>query len=325
MASNIEIENLVSPVTHRKRVQLCGRIEKEDIVRLYNDQMGYDVSRYFKGVDHVSICECLDTGYRFYYPYSVEGDARFYEDLQNLKETGGGDYYRHWEYDHRFALEQIRPGDAVLEVGCGTGSFLQKLKDVTEKACGLELNRNAVKQCREDGLDVYGELVQVHAEKRKEHYDVVCAFQVLEHITAVKEFLDACLAVLKPGGKLIFGVPNNEPYYQRWDKYATLNMPPHHVGLWSPRAFEGLERFFPVKLSARAYDAPGRWKSDAYLHAKHWLGIKSLPHTHTLTEKLLMLSLAPLAVPLSIYRQVSTEIPGAYIVVMFEKTGSEPV
>lgn len=291
---------------------------------MYKDQVDFDVSRFFKGVDHASIYECLDTGYRFYYPYSLEGDAKFYEDLQNLQGTGGGDYYRHWEYDHRFAYEHIHPGDAVLEIGCGTGSFLQKLKEKTDKAYGLELNRNAVKQCQENGLNVYGELVQVHAEKRKEYYDVVCAFQVLEHVTAVKEFLDACIAVLKPGGKLIFGVPNNEPYFQRWDKYATFNMPPHHVGLWNPKAFAGLERFFPVKLVAKAYDTPGRWKSDAYLHAKNWLGIKSLPQTHTLTEKLMMLALAPLAVPLSIYRQMSSEIAGAYIVVMLQKTGSKP-
>lgn len=310
----------VSPVTNSTAVRLAYGIGKKDIVRLYKDQVNYDVSRYFNGVDQVRVYECMDTGYRFYYPFSVEGDAQFYEDLQRLNASGGGDYYRHWEYDHRFAYEHINAGDTVLEIGCGTGSFLQKLKEKTDNAHGLELNRNAVKQCREKGLNVYGELVQVHAETRKEYYDVVCAFQVLEHVTAVKEFLDACLAVLKPGGKLIFGVPNNEPYYQRWDKYATFNLPPHHLGLWSPKAFQSLERFFPIKLITRTYDVPGRWKSDAYLRAKNWLGIKSLPQTHTKGEKLMMLALAPVAVPLSLFRQWSSRIPGAYIAVMFEKS-----
>ena len=97
-------------------------------------------------------------------------------------------------------------------------------------------------------------LIDEFAVNHKENYDVVCFFQVLEHITNVHEFLKSSLVTLKPNGKLIIGVPNNNPFLFVNDKYHTLNLPPHHAGLWNKKALKSLEKVFSVKLEKVDYE-----------------------------------------------------------------------
>jgi SAM-dependent methyltransferase len=78
---------------------------------------------------------------------------------------------------------------------------------------------------------------------------VVVFLQVLEHVPDVRSFLTASLEVLKPGGQLIICVPYNNPYLYRHDLYHTLNLPPHHAGLWDKDSFRRLPDFFPIKLN----------------------------------------------------------------------------
>ena len=47
---------------------------------------------------------------------------------------------------------------------------------------------------------------------------------------------------------MIVCVPNNNPYLYKHDFYHTLNLPPHHAGLWNKEAFGNLPRFFPMKV-----------------------------------------------------------------------------
>ena len=113
---------------------------------------------------------------------------------------------------------------------------------------GLELNPNAVKKCKEKGLNVENNLIENEAFTNIEYYDSVCHFQVLEHIFSVNEFIGASLKTLKKGGKLIIGVPNNNPFLFISDKWHILNLPPHHAGLWNEKSLESLEKVFPIKL-----------------------------------------------------------------------------
>lgn len=111
---------------------------------------------------------------------------------------------------------------------------------------GLELNISALEDARSRGLDVSSERIEVHAESHQNYYDIVCAFQVLEHIPNVTEFIHSSLAALKTGGLLIFCIPNDESFIIQENTLVT-NMPPHHMGLWTLNALLGLQNFFGVK------------------------------------------------------------------------------
>lgn len=247
--------SLVSPVTGRSTVRPVAQIASSHIIELYRRELSVDVSRFFIGVDHVGLYECGDTGYRFYSPFSLAGDESLYESLQALPW-----YYSEGKSEHVEVLAALDRGESVLEVGCGNGIFLDSLRDKGIEAVGLEFSPAAIAKAVCRGHRVTKMVVEEFAQSHAATFDAVVTFQVLEHVTDVRSFLEGCLKVLKPGGLLAISVPNNEaPYHSRHED--PLNMPPHHMGLWGPTSLTALQRFFPLLLERIACDAstPPTW------------------------------------------------------------------
>jgi SAM-dependent methyltransferase len=241
--------SIKSPVTLTGGTSLVETIPVPLIVEGYKGLLGMDVGHYFEGLSEIGIYRCHDTGFRFYHPETIFGDAAFYAELQQ-KDF----YYNQWIWEHGKALAQMAPGSKVLEVGCGIGSFIGRLAGEGFDCTGLELNSEAAAVCQQKGLKVYNELLEAHIERHRGQYDVVCAFQVLEHVYDVHSFINCCLQCLKPGGKLIVAVPNNNPWYYRHDKHHLMNLPPHHSGLWNKESFLQLPRYFPMTAKRIAFE-----------------------------------------------------------------------
>lgn len=305
-----------SPITGKNNTELTDTFLSKDIIRIYKDQLGLDVSSFFENKNEFYLFRDNDTGYRFYYPEELAGDGKFYEALQNRL---GEEYYHTWKFENQLAYDEINQGDKVLDIGCGNGNFLIRAKERTKEVYGLELNERAAGECRKKDLEVYSELIQEHAQTHEGFYDVVCMFQVLEHIYNVKDFLDASLKVLKPGGKIIIGVPNSEPYFLGYDKYCTLNLPPHHMGLWNKKVFNTLCTLFNLTILKTEYDIKGRMIAEAYVRAKYLSGIKSLPGKHSLKEKLLISAFGLVTLPLTVVKKFTRGLKGSHIAVVCEK------
>ena len=235
--------NVQCPLTKRYNTQRVAEIPVQYITEGYKKELGVDVSRFLGRLETVHIYRCNDTGYRFYHPENIFGDAAFYAELQKISF-----YYAKWTWEHEMAWKNIEPGSSVLEVGCGTGCFMQSLVQRGFSIVGLELNEAAVNVCRSKGLTVWNELLEQHQGNHRNRYDVICCFQVLEHVYDVHSFITCCLECLKPGGRLIVAVPNNNPWYFKYDQRHLLNLPPHHSGLWNKESFESLPRFFNLTL-----------------------------------------------------------------------------
>lgn len=253
------MKKIISPLfPENSRVELEETFKSEKIISLYSS-LNIDVSRFFPDKE-VNLYKCKNTGYRFYYPYSTIGDAEFYEDLSKNRKNY---YSERWE--HKESLKYIGLNKKVLEIGSGFGAFLNMLKSKNITGKGLELNPHAVLTCKENDLDIEQKLIQELIEEQKETFDVVCFFQVLEHIPKVHDFLESAIKALKPGGKLIIGVPNNNPYLFKYDKLHTLNLPPHHAGVWNKKSLLSLEKVFPLKLEAIKFE-PISLNYDYYLN-----------------------------------------------------------
>src|SRR3546814_18713183 len=102
------------------------------------------------------------------------------------------------------------------------------------------------------GANLIEESVEIHRKSHLGYYDVVCSYQVLEHIADVEGVINAMVDCLKPGGLMIVSVPNNNSFIRKVTLPARiLNLQPHHMGLWDEYYLRTMEEFFSVKFFAK--------------------------------------------------------------------------
>lgn len=171
---------------------------------------------------------CVTCGFGIFYPTWV-GTEDFYRELFQL---GGPGYYARDTWEHREALQDLSACRNILDVGCGQGRFLERLKARGREGWGLELNPDAVRLAKNHGLLVENLPVEQFAADHQEMFDGVCLFQVLEHVSEPTEFINASLACLKTGGYLILSVPDMNGVLGKIRPLLT-NVPPHHVSRWT--------------------------------------------------------------------------------------------
>jgi SAM-dependent methyltransferase len=92
----------------------------------------------------------------------------------------------------------------LLEVGCGSGFFLEEaLAQGYQSVRGVEPSAGAVQHARPSVRDQITVDVMRPGLFPGETFDVVCMFQVLDHLSEPGDVLRECLCVLRPGGLLL--------------------------------------------------------------------------------------------------------------------------
>jgi len=233
---------IYSPLTAKSNCKHIESIDKNVINDLYISSYDIDVSCYFEHVSSVEKYLCLDTQLEFFKPDNLAGNSELYEKLQKFDW-----FYKESKWEYENAVRFINPNFRVLDVGCGHGHFLRLCSNIEANAVGLEFNEQAYLYTKSEKLEVYQQSIEDHSINLSQLYDVVCAFQVLEHVVDISGFISACLASLKPGGFFIVGVPNNDAFL-KFDKTNCLNLPPHHMSLWGRKSLTSLPRYFDCEL-----------------------------------------------------------------------------
>jgi 2-polyprenyl-3-methyl-5-hydroxy-6-metoxy-1,4-benzoquinol methylase len=252
---------IASPLTRTNNVQEIDTIASEEIITIYSTYFKKDFASYFSGIREIKIMKCLETGYMFYYPFTTEGDEHYYAEMSKFDW-----YYDPSRWEHSKALELIKENEKVLEVGAGSGFFLKELSKRKNFVTGLELNGKAIEEAKKSGIELRKEFVQDFSIQNEGNYDTVCSFQVLEHIAQPYEFLLSKVKCLKKGGKMLIGVPNNNSFIKDNQLSSkVLNMPPHHMGLWTPESLESLESLFNISLKEIYYEPLTERNVDVYL------------------------------------------------------------
>lgn len=101
----------------------------------------------------------------------------------------------------------------VLDVGCGYGVHTLSVARVAQIAIGIDIAQGALREAREDAVDLNSsaKFVSANAEClpfRNSCCDVVLVLEVLEHIQNPENALKEAKRVLKSQGYLVVSVPN---------------------------------------------------------------------------------------------------------------------
>jgi SAM-dependent methyltransferase len=162
---------------------------------------------------------------------------------------------RHWWYRARREViaalirRVVRPpaNAAILEIGCGTGHNLAMLGQFGDvDALELDEEARAIAEQRL-GRSVMSAPLPEIAGVADRHYDVVGAFDVIEHIDDDHAALASIADKIKRGGKLVMTVPAHQ---WMWSAHDVVN---HHKRRYSKRSLRALIEGSPLKLERIGY------------------------------------------------------------------------
>lgn len=137
----------------------------------------------------------------------------------------------------------------ILDVGCGTGAFLQGMIESGWEGIGLEPDETA----RQKAQDLHG-LNLESSEKMfsltHRQFDAITMWHVLEHVHDLHGYINQLKYLLKPTGKILIAVPNytsydEEIYREFWAAYDV----PRHLYHFSPSAMKELMSLHGLEIN----------------------------------------------------------------------------
>jgi SAM-dependent methyltransferase len=114
-----------------------------------------------------------------------------------------------WERRRAMLLAEARPGERVLDLGCGAGRFVAALRDHGADPVGVEIAAAALERARRNAPGADLRLVEPDGSLPLDHrsVDLVWCSEVLEHVGDTEHLLLEVRRVLRPGGRLLVTVP----------------------------------------------------------------------------------------------------------------------
>ena len=218
--------------------------------------------------DTFSIVSCDNCGFHFTNPIpTIDEIGAYYksEDYVSHSSTNKGLINKLYQKVRKRTLKQkvklvnrVGNGKAVLDIGAGTGHFLNACKLAGLNTLGLEPDEDARKFAAEN-FDVNMQTLDQLHTLENESRDVITMWHVLEHVYDLRKDLGKITKVLKPDGKLIVAVPNMSSFdAKHYKEYWAAYDLPIHLYHFIPedikRLFEHydmeLEEMQPMKFDA---------------------------------------------------------------------------
>ncbi|WP_103865114.1 class I SAM-dependent methyltransferase [Aquimarina sp. I32.4] len=170
----------------------------------------------------------------------------------------------------------------LLDIGAGTGDFLNVAKQKGWQVEGVEPNDQAKKIAKQKGVTLQADMLSLESH----HFDVITMWHVLEHVPDLKDQIKKIKKAIKPGGFVVIAVPNFKSFDANYYKsfWAAYDVPRHlwHFSKTSIQKFFKEEGLDLVEIQPMKFDSfYVSLLSEKYKRGKmnfiraFWLGIRS--------------------------------------------------
>ncbi|GED68914.1 hypothetical protein BRE01_26160 [Brevibacillus reuszeri] len=139
----------------------------------------------------------------------------------------------------------------LLEIGPGTGEMLYLAREAGWQVIGVEPSPASCAYAHDRyGLQLIHSLwdASVLDEELKGSFDAIVFWHVLEHISNPKQYLEELKEFLKPGGKILFSVPNKKSFTNEL------------LGVYSPLYTESDHLFHYSRNNLQSLLQQGAWQ-----------------------------------------------------------------
>ncbi|AQG82610.1 methyltransferase [Spirosoma montaniterrae] len=138
-------------------------------------------------------------------------------------------------------LNKLNAGvGSLLDVGCGTGAFLETCQNGGWKIAGMEPDADAREVAEKKlNLSIAPSLDSISSELKQ--FDSITLWHVLEHIPNLGETLEQLRQLLTEQGTLIIAVPNSDSYdATHYGRYWAAYDVPRHLYHFTPATMKQL-------------------------------------------------------------------------------------
>lgn len=236
------------------------------------------------------ISQCKNCGFLFTNPRPLpENLGRYYKSQEYISHSntnkgfinGLYKFVRAYTIKQKYQIIKVyKRGDAILDIGSGTGEFLNFCKHSKWEVLGIEPDDDARKfSIKEYGLPVEEE---GYLEKLpNEQFDVISMWHVLEHVPNLNERMQTIFRLLKKKGIAVIAVPNPDSYDAKYyQKYWAAYDVPRHLYHFTQKDIEKmaakhhfkLKDVYPMKFDAFYVSM----LSEKYMNGKvnYWNAVK---------------------------------------------------
>jgi len=168
--------------------------------------------------DHLGYCLATCGGCALWFwaqrsaaDYEAVYETPEYQEVQTADleaTTDPSHFVRHPTYAAFFRQVRAANGARLLDLGCGVGRFLRAAHSLGWDVRGIDTSARAIEiGARTAGFPMTTETLE-QLRDAGATFDVVTAFEVLEHLEQPVEMLRSVISVLQPGGRFFCTVPN---------------------------------------------------------------------------------------------------------------------
>ena len=240
-SSSAPLTRPLCPVTGEPAARFVQWVDPRFLARLWKLQFRANARPSFGDVERFGLWQS-PTGLYFFDP-PTPGDNAFYDGFYGRLLKRKLWYRDSPRQEFKDAARRVKQGDRVLDVGCGFGNFRHSVPHA--RYTGLDPHFAGQAQSE----DVRGEMLHEHLASYAGAYDVVCAFQVVEHVAAPLSLFADMVRAARPGGLVIASVPHIPSAMLRIPNFL-MNAPPHHLTWWTRDSLAALAAAASTEVEA---------------------------------------------------------------------------
>lgn len=194
-------------VNHSEPCPICAHSSSNSISSTL--RRGEGIVYYCDHCDHAFLNSAPNTDLEYYYKTSYRNE---YSHLATKSQTNSVELfeiYKRFQSDRLNIISKyLNDNVSLLEVGASAGQFLVHAKEYTSKLAAIELDSACAKfiNCSLN-IDSDDALLE-NSKFSNQKFDIVCSFQVMEHVESPFNFLSTLINSCAPGGKIFIEVPN---------------------------------------------------------------------------------------------------------------------